>query len=77
VSQIIEAVFDGTVLRPEEPLKLEEGTRVRITIEVVPPGEANRPSFLRVARSLQLEGPPDWSANLDHYLYDQDVKQDD
>ena len=26
-------------------------------------------SFLRMALSLQLEGPTDWSANVDHYLY--------
>lgn len=26
-------------------------------------------SFLRLAQSLQLEGPEDFSANIDHYLY--------
>lgn len=26
-------------------------------------------SFLKVAMSLNLEGPPDWSENLDEYLY--------
>jgi hypothetical protein len=26
-------------------------------------------SFFDVARSIQIEGPPDWSERLDHYLY--------
>jgi predicted ATP-dependent serine protease len=26
-------------------------------------------SFLHTARSLNLDGPPDWSANLENYLY--------
>lgn len=26
-------------------------------------------SFLRVARSLRLQGPADWSSRLDDYLY--------
>jgi len=26
-------------------------------------------SFLRTARSLNLEGPADWSARLEDYLY--------
>ncbi len=66
--QTVEAVYDGTVLRPETALGLEPNTRVRITVEVLPPAEA-APSFLRAARSLELCGPADWSANLDSYLY--------
>ena len=34
------------------------------------PAEAG--SFLSVACSLELEGPPDWSARLDEYLYGSD-----
>jgi len=67
--QTIEAVFDGEVLRPDRPLSLEANTRVRVTIEPLPAGEHPPRSFLRTARSLNLEGPTDWSANLDHYLY--------
>jgi hypothetical protein len=26
-------------------------------------------SFLQTARSLNLDGPPDWSANVERYLY--------
>ncbi len=66
----IEAVFDGEVLRPENPLSLEPNTRVRITIETVEASTAEATSFLDTARSLNLEGPPDWATNIDAYLYD-------
>lgn len=72
MTQTLEAVFDGQVLRPDEPLGLEPNTRVRITIEAVDTPaaeEQQRKSFLQTARSLRLEGPTDWSARLDDYLY--------
>ena len=61
----IEAVFDGKVLHPEDPLALQPNTRVRITIETVEPATAKAASFLRTARSLNLDGPPDWATNLE------------
>lgn len=67
--QTIEAFFDGAVLRPDEPLALEANTRVRVTVETLPAKEQHPRSFLRTARALKLDGPADWSANLDHYLY--------
>lgn len=72
MSQVIEAVYDGTVLRPETALALEPNTRVRLTVEVLPAKGAAPLSFLSTARSLNLSGPADWSANLDHYLYGDD-----
>ncbi len=69
MTQTVEAVYDGAVLRPETSLELEPNTRVRITVEVLSSPEAATPSFLRTARSLGLSGPTDWSANLDNYLY--------
>jgi hypothetical protein len=66
--QTVEAVYDGSVLRPDAALGLEPNTRVRVTVEVLPqPGPTG--SFFAVARSLKLQGPADWSANLDSYLY--------
>lgn len=64
MTKTFEAVYDGKVLLPEEPLDLRPNTRVRITVETgsVPEGEPY--SFLRIARSLNLEGPPDWSGSL-------------
>lgn len=64
----IDAVFDGTVFKPSEPVSLEPNTRVQITIETTLP-QAEGTSFLRVASELNLEGPADWSANLEEYLY--------
>lgn len=69
MNRTIEAVFDGEVLRPVEPIPLEPNTRVRITVELISPEEAQVASFLETARSLNLQGPPDWSTNLDKYLY--------
>ena len=69
MTKTVEAVYDGAVLRPESALGLEPNTRVRLTVEVLPTTEATPRSFFRTARSLNLQGPPDWSANLDSYLY--------
>jgi len=65
----IEALFDGAVFHPAEPIVLEPNTRVWIVIETTPTAGQQETSFLRTARSLDLEGPPDWSANLEKYLY--------
>ncbi|HVF29027.1 MAG TPA: antitoxin family protein [Pyrinomonadaceae bacterium] len=68
MTKTLKAVYDGEVLRPDEPLDLEPNTRVRVTIEVE--HKKKEPyAFLRVARSLKLEGPSDWSTRLDYYLY--------
>lgn len=66
----IEAFFDGRVLLPDEPLELEPNTRVEITIKSQKRRRKKKKavSFLDVASSLNLDGPPDFSANLDHYL---------
>jgi hypothetical protein len=65
----IEAVFDGKVLRPDNPLALEPNTRVLITIETLEPETTEVSSFLDIAQSLNLEGPADWSTNIESYLY--------
>jgi hypothetical protein len=40
-------------------------TRVVVTIETLEECSASPQSFLKTARSLNLEGPPDWSTRLD------------
>jgi hypothetical protein len=65
----VEALFDGTVFHPTEPIALAPNTRVRMTIETVAPAESTAASFLRTARALNLDGPSDWSANIEEYLY--------
>ena len=69
MSQTLEATFDGSVFRPDQPIELEPNTRVRITIEPATTSDKEPVSFLEVAESLNLEGPPDWSSRLDDYLY--------
>ena len=69
MSQTLDAIFDGNVFRPDGPIQLEPNTRVRITIEPAPAAAEETESFLRVARSLNLDGPRDWSSRLDEYLY--------
>jgi hypothetical protein len=61
----IQAVFDGEVLRPQEPFDLEREARVQIIIESLPDrANVKAQSFLDVAAALDLEGPSDWSENL-------------
>jgi predicted DNA-binding antitoxin AbrB/MazE fold protein len=69
MTQTVEAIYDGTVLRPETTLVLEPNTRVRLTVEILRTAETTHQSFLKTARDLDLHGPTDWSANLDNYLY--------
>ena len=76
--QELEAKFDGTALQLEAPLNLATGTRVRITVESVLPNEQKQPkTFLQTAKSLQLQGEPDWSEKMDQYLYGQTVSSND
>jgi predicted DNA-binding antitoxin AbrB/MazE fold protein len=76
MSQTVEAIFDGEVLRPDEPIDLEPNTRVRVTIEPTHSSEKKGKSFLQIARSLKLEGPADWSERLDDYLYGLEDRSD-
>ncbi len=69
MTKTLHALYDGKVLRPEEPLNLRPNIRVRITVETSEGAAPKRRSFLQTARSLELEGPSDWSVRLEDYLY--------
>ena len=66
-------IFDGEVLRPQEPVDLEPNARYRVSIEEVPAGDASPhepgvfDNLLELAQALDL--PPDFAAQVDHYLY--------
>lgn len=62
----IDAVYDGRVFLPVQPIRLPANTRVQIAVTA---DEQLPVSFLDVAEALALEGPPDWSLQLDEYLY--------
>lgn len=55
------ALYDGEVLHPEGPIPASPNTRVRLVVETPEPPAANSGSFLNTARSLNLQGPADWS----------------
>ena len=67
MSQTIEAIFDGNVLRPVEPLDIEPNTRVTVHIETPEPAEGEPYAFFKFAKSLKLKGPPDWSERWEEY----------
>ena len=71
MSTIVHATFDGAVFRPTEPVDLKPNTSVSLTVETQTAKPIASASFLQTARSLNLEGPADWSENLDKYLYDE------
>jgi predicted DNA-binding antitoxin AbrB/MazE fold protein len=77
MSKTIGALYDGHVLRPEEPLNLRPNTRVRITIESPDADKSKSLSFLATARKLNLDGPPDCSARIEDYLYGKRVDDGD
>ncbi len=73
----VNATYDGEVVRTDEPLPLPPNARVTVSYETAdeeqPPAEATKEKgergiFFRTARSLRLEGPPDWSERFDEYL---------
>lgn len=69
---LIEATWDGSVFGPEEPVAIPPNTRVLLSVEIERPKPESKPesaSFFEVALSLSIDGPPDWSARVDHYLY--------
>jgi hypothetical protein len=69
MSQTLNATFDGTVFRPDQPIELEPNTRVRITIEPASASDEGSESFVSVGRAQNLDGPADGSWRLDDYLY--------
>ena len=76
MTKTIHAVFDGQVLRPEEPLDIAPNTRVVVTVETETRPGGGTASFLRTAGALNLEGPSDWSERVDDYLYGNGVDCD-
>jgi len=70
VPETLEAIYDGNAFRPTVPCQIEPNTRVWITVNRTESAQEETRHFLRTARSLNLDGPSDWSANLERYLYD-------
>jgi predicted DNA-binding antitoxin AbrB/MazE fold protein len=67
----IEAVYEDGVLKPAEPLPLEEHAKVSVTVEpVLPPIWEQIIALTADAPPEEIaKVPPDGAAELDHYLY--------
>ena len=79
----VRAAYANGVLTPQEPLDLEEGQQVTVSIEDVPmsvgarPGEAHAESLLEMFERVRKSVPPgawddmpdDGAENYQHYLY--------
>lgn len=79
MTRTITGTYDGRDIHPDEPLPLPRNTRVTLTWRAEEPKEENdvgATTFFHVARSLSIEGPTDWSARIDHYLYGVDDGKD-
>jgi Protein of unknown function DUF104 len=62
-----EATFDGEVFRPTEEVNLKPNTKVTVTVDETKNGKPL--SSLEFMASLKLDGPSDFSTNIDDYLY--------
>ena len=71
--QTIEAVFNGTVLRPQTPLTFAVNARVLVTVESLPT-PVPAASFLQTARQLELNGPVDWFTSFDEMATESGMK---
>jgi predicted DNA-binding antitoxin AbrB/MazE fold protein len=70
MTQVLKAIFDGKVFRPEEPVKFPAHSSVEIVVRSPKTKSKSAPySSLKLAASLKLKGPKDFSENLDEYLY--------
>ena len=72
MTQTVDAVYDGAVLRPETALGLEPNTRVRLTVEVLPLSKMTlvepRDDWERKLFGAAIDcgvSVPDWALNSD------------
>jgi hypothetical protein len=67
----VDAIFDGEVLRPQSPLPLLLNQHYFITIEDAAQEVSGKEDAWSVLQDLAgtYEGPADWSAEHDHYIY--------
>ncbi len=81
MDKILDATYDEEVFRADEPIELASNTKVKIIIEdeetpkklklveMPKKGKGEPYAFLKYLESLNLDGPSDFSRNLDEYLY--------
>jgi predicted DNA-binding antitoxin AbrB/MazE fold protein len=62
---VVEAVYQNGILKPKQPLRLAEGTEVRLTI--TPAGEPHDP--LEAVIGIGESGRTDGAEHHDQYIY--------
>ena len=69
MNELLSVTFDGSVLTPDQPLKLVPHKRYLITI--IPEEVPTVTNVWDLLENLTgtVEAPEDWSAEHDHYLY--------
>jgi hypothetical protein len=70
----MQALKTTTVVKPNGTIELQNtefapGTAVEVIVLADRPAKTRKVSFLRKARKIKVDGPADWSINLDEYLY--------
>ncbi len=66
---MVKARFDGHAFLPDEPVDFAPDTQVNLTVEPMAVEQKGAGSFFEKVKRIRVEGPRDWSANLDRYLY--------
>jgi len=75
----ISVVFDGEVLRPDEPLDLEPNTRYVAILQAEDGNiEAGKENVWQMLKRFAgtVDAPADWASEHDHYLYGTPKRQD-
>ncbi len=81
MSTTVDAIYENGVFKPEQPVKLEEKTKVHLTIEKAEPAPAaddDDPTGWKTAEELIgciKDGPEDGAENHDKYLYGYDEER--
>jgi hypothetical protein len=68
------AHFDGKNLCPDEPISLPQNVPLHVTVDDAERASVEGSESLNLFDRLEAEaglidGPPDWAAEHDHYLY--------
>lgn len=79
MSTTVDAIYENGVFKPEQPVKLEDKTKVHLTIEKAEPALAadDDPTGWKTAMELMgciKDAPPDMAENHDKYLYGEDSR---
>ena len=65
----VKAIFDGSKFQISDPVDLKPNTNCLLTIEVIDDEPYEDPFRYLLKHAGSIEGPADWSALHDNYLY--------